>query len=179
VLNACPRALRCVRRRRRAGLPPLADEELSRAVRQLRCGAAALMVPAAMSLSRSASLAEATQHGGSGRPHRHSTTFAGQRFASTRYEQTPEQIALARRQFVLALRTACYGTALGVLLATGGVTALAWRNDVHSWRDARDALRRQGAALRGPIREVVLPWRRYAQSWVGARCAQPGRGDER
>jgi hypothetical protein len=137
-------------------------------VRQLRAGAVALLVPAAMSLSRRGALrvAARAERGVAGNG---GGNDAPVRFASSRYEMTPAQRDVARRQFVVALRTACYGSAAGLLATGGGVTLLAWRNDVHSWADARAALHARGAALREPLRAAVRPWRDYAQSWFKSK----------
>jgi hypothetical protein len=149
---------RHVCRRRRAGLPPLPDEELARAIRRLKFGSAALaVVPSSMSLSANATWAA---------PARQGTKSDGTVRYASRYEVTPEQRALERRQFALGMRTAAYGTAVALLCMSGAATGVAWRYDLRNWDDCRVALHAWGQSWRPRMQAAMLPWRDYMRSFV-------------
>ena len=144
-------------RRKQAGLPPLPDAELVKAIRRLHFGSVALdLVPASMTLSRQTSWKHA----------RKSSADAAVRFAS-RYEQTPEQQLLAKRQLALGLRTAAYGTMATALVLGGGVTLLAWQYGLRDWDDCKVALKECGQSFREPIRARIEPWRAFGERLLG------------
>ena len=149
-------------RRKRAGLPPLPDEHLIRAIRRLKFSSAALaVVPTGLSLSSGDSWKSLQRV-----PR---VTEAGPVRYASRYEQTPEQRVLAQRQLAIGMRTAAYGTMLTALTVAGGVTLIAWRNDLRDWGDCRRAMRRWGQGLRPRIQATMAPWRDYARSLVPRR----------
>jgi hypothetical protein len=149
-------------RRRRAGLPPLSDTELARAIQKLTFGAAVLdIVPSRMSLSTSDAFRTAQQR---------SEEFSV-RYAS-RYEMSPEKAELARRHLALNLRVAAYGTMATALALGGVVTAVAWQLDLRSWEDCRRGLHAWGRSCRPWLQDAMRPWRETAVEWV--RCVRPG-----
>ena len=153
------------RRRRRAGLPPLPDADLAKAIRQLKFGTAALaVVPSGMSLSTANAMRTAQ---------RSSRAAEGPLRYESRYEMSPERLELAKRQFALGLRTAAYGTGVTALLFGGVVTTIAYRCDLRSWEDCRGALRSWGSACRPVLQDALRPWRDYAQRKMGARPTGP------
>lgn len=173
-------------RRQRAGLPPLPEADLARAVRQLRLGSAALLVPSELSLStrqswRTARASAPPDAAGAlpppsdsrytstvSRAARGSRAHAGEHPAALRRAAlSPEQQALANRQAAVALRSAAYGTMAGIVALGLGVTAFAASCGVWSVQDAQGALRRWGQSWREPIRGAFLPWVTWARSLTG------------
>eukprot|EP00892_Ulva_mutabilis_P009141 jgi/Ulvmu1/659/UM010_0030.1 len=172
--------------RKRAGLPPLPEAELARAVRQLRLGSAALLVPAELSLStrqswRTARASAPGNAAGALPPpsdYRRSSAAGGvarggrahvgeHPAALQRAALSPEQQLLADRQAAVALRSAAYGTMAGVAALGLGATAFAASCGVWSVEDAQGALRRWGRSWRDPIRAAVLPWAAWARALAG------------
>lgn len=169
-------------RRKRAGLPPLSEAELAKAVRQLRLGSAALLVPSELSLSTRQSWKTARDSapgetaGALPPPDTRYSSAAGvasggrmhaAEHPAARAALSQEQQALANRQAAVALRSAAYGTMAGLAALGLGVTAFAASCGVWSMQDARQALRRWGQSWREPIRGVVLPWAAWARSLAG------------
>lgn len=171
-------------RRKRAGLPPLSEAELAKAVRQLRLGSAALLVPSELSLSTRQSWKTARDSapgataGALPPPDTRYSSAAGAGMArggrvhaaehpAARSALSAEQQALANRQAAVALRSAAYGTMAGVAALGLGVTAFTASCGVWSVQDAQEALRRWGQSWREPIRGAVLPWAAWARSLAG------------
>lgn len=159
-------------RRRRAGLPPLPDEELARAIRRLKFGSAALqLAPTTMHLSSRSSW-DTLQPQQSQPPRGQGGAAArAAAAAAAHYEdsKTPEQRALAQRQLALGMRTVVYGTAVTATAFAGAATALAWHYDLRSLEECRAALRQWGQRLRPRLQAAMLPWREYMQGLAQPR----------
>ena len=157
-------------RRRRAGLPPFPEHELARAVRQLKLGSAALLVPAEMSLSQSKgwrNVRNASDVSGGAEDYQERTSRAprGDHPAAATRKIPPELEAMSSRQFAVALRTTVYGTGASIVFMAGAVTAAAAYCNVWTVEQGRMALKRWGQSWRDPIRAVVMPWAEWARSW--------------
>ena len=161
----------CLCRRRRAGLPPLPDDELARAIRRLKFGSAALqLAPATMHLSTQSSWDSLQPHRGHDAAARGSGGAAPR--LAARYKEagsTPEQRALAQRQLALGMRTVAYGSAVTVTAFAGAATALAWHYNIRSFEECRGALHAWGKGLQPRLRAAMLPWREYMQSLMAPR----------
>ena len=158
-------------RRRKAGLPPLPEHELARAVRQLKLGSAALLVPAEMTLSQSKgwrNVRNASESAGVEDNYQDHTSRASRGdhpAAATRTKIAPELQAMSSRQFAVALRTTVYGTGASIVFMAGAVTAVAAYCNVWTVEQGRMGMKRWGQSWRDPIRSVVMPWAEWARSW--------------
>lgn len=155
-------------RRRRAGLPPLPEHELAKAVRQLKLGSAALLVPAEMTLSQSKgwrNVKNSAYTAGHDEEDPYRPPRTDHPAAATRSKMAPEMQHLSSRQFAIALRTTVYGTGASVVLMAGAVTAFAAYYGVWTAEQGRLALKSWGQSWREPIRDVVMPWAEWARSW--------------
>lgn len=143
------------------------EHELAKAVRQLKLGSAALLVPSEMTLSQSKgwrNVRKASNAAGDEEEF-YRAPRGDHPAAATRNKIAPELRAMSARQFAVALRTTVYGTGASVLFIAGAVTAVAAYCGVWTADEGRAVMKRWGESWRDPIRSVVMPWAEWARSW--------------